>query len=82
MIKHGIANSRMKDFHDLHTLSKTLEFYGKTLTEAVRATFKQRGTDLPVGALPLAFTPEFLGPPSPEPNRTIVYSHTLSRFFI
>jgi hypothetical protein len=40
MVRLGIANSRMKDFHDLHTLSNTLEFDGKTLTEDVRATFK------------------------------------------
>jgi Nucleotidyl transferase AbiEii toxin, Type IV TA system len=51
MVRLGIANSRMKDFHDLHSLSITFEFYGKTLTEA-RATFKQRGTDLPVGGVP------------------------------
>ena len=59
MVKLGIANSRMKDFHDLHTLSNAFQFDGKILTEAVRATFKQRGTDLPLAGLPLAFTPEF-----------------------
>jgi hypothetical protein len=59
MVKPGIANSRMKDFHDLHTLSNTFEIDGKTLTEAVRASFQQRGTDFPQGGLPLAFTPEF-----------------------
>lgn len=59
MVKLGIANSRMKDFHDLHTLSNAFEFDGKTLTSAVRATFKQRGTDLPLEGVPLAFTQEF-----------------------
>ena len=59
MVKLGIANSRMKDFHDLHSLSNTFEFVGETLTSAVRATFKQRGTDLPFEGVPLAFTPEF-----------------------
>jgi nucleotidyltransferase AbiEii toxin of type IV toxin-antitoxin system len=59
MVKLGIANSRMKDFHDLHSLSITFEFDGKTLTEAVRATFKQRGTELPPDGVPLAFTSEF-----------------------
>lgn len=59
MVKLGIANSRMKDFHDLLSLSITFEFNGETLTEAVRATFKQRGTDLPAAGVPLAFTPEF-----------------------
>lgn len=59
MVKLGIANSRMKDFHDLHSLSITFEFDGKTLTEAVRATFKRRGTELPTGSVPFAFKPEF-----------------------
>jgi hypothetical protein len=59
MVKLGIANSRMKDFHDLHSLSVNFEFHGITLAEAVRATFKQRGTDLPVGGVPHAFRPEF-----------------------
>jgi hypothetical protein len=59
MVKFGIANSRMKDFHDLHSLSITFEFDGKSLAEAIRATFKQRGTELPLGGVPLAFTPEF-----------------------
>jgi hypothetical protein len=59
MVKLGIANSRMKDFHDLHSLATTFEFEGKTLTEAVRATFKRRGTELPMGSVPLAFKPEF-----------------------
>lgn len=59
MVKLGIANSRMKDFHDLHSLATTSEFDGKTLTEAVRATFKRRGTELPAGGVPFAFTPEF-----------------------
>jgi hypothetical protein len=59
MVKLGIANSRMKDFHDLHSLSTTFEFSGKTLADAVRATFKRRGTELPHGGVPLAFTAEF-----------------------
>jgi Nucleotidyl transferase AbiEii toxin, Type IV TA system len=59
MVKLGIANSRMKDFHDLRSLSNTFAFDGKTLTSAVRATFKQRGTALPLEGVPLAFTPEF-----------------------
>lgn len=57
--KLGIANSRMKDFHDLHSLSQTFEFDGKALVDAVRATFERRATALPDGGTPLAFTPEF-----------------------
>jgi hypothetical protein len=59
IVKLGIANSRMKDFHDLHSLSKTFEFDGKALINAVRATFERRGTAFPEGGSPLAFTPEF-----------------------
>jgi len=44
MVKLGIANSRMKDFHDLHSLSKTFEFEGRALLDAIRATFGRRGT--------------------------------------
>ena len=59
MVKLGIANSRMKDFHDLYTLSRTFEFDGKTLAEAVRSTFQKRQTELPATGVPLAFTAEF-----------------------
>ena len=40
IVKLGIANSRMKDFHDLHSLSTTFEFDGNILAEAVRVTFR------------------------------------------
>ena len=59
MVKLGIANSRMKDFHDLHSLSKTFEFDGKALVDAVRATFELRATAFPEGDRPFALTPEF-----------------------
>jgi len=59
MVKLGIANSRMKDFHDLYTLSTAFDFDGNTLADAVRATFAHRGTDLPAAGIPMAFTPEF-----------------------
>ena len=59
MVKLGIANSRMKDFYDLEVLSRTLTFEGKILGEAIRTTFNRRGTQLPIGGMPLAFTPEF-----------------------
>jgi hypothetical protein len=59
VVKLGIANSRMKDFHDLHSLSTTFDFDGNILAEAVRVTFEHRRTDLPADGLPLAFTREF-----------------------
>lgn len=59
MVKLGIANSRMKDFYDLEVLSRNLDFDGKMLGEAIRKTFERRGTELPAGGTPVAFTSEF-----------------------
>lgn len=59
IVKLGITNTRMKDFHDLHTLSTTFSFDGKILAEAIGATFKQRGTDFPESGVPIAFSSEF-----------------------
>lgn len=54
----GIANSRMKDFHDLWVLGSQFDFDGMTLATALARTFDRRNTQLPV-ELPLALTPEF-----------------------
>ncbi|MBT5902290.1 MAG: nucleotidyl transferase AbiEii/AbiGii toxin family protein [Opitutaceae bacterium] len=43
----GEINTRMKDFFDLRFLSQKFEFEGPTLIEAIKATFKQRGTSIP-----------------------------------
>jgi hypothetical protein len=59
MVKLGIANARMKDFYDLKVLSRMLPFDGKTLSEAIRKTFRNRGTAIPASGTPLA--PEALG---------------------
>lgn len=58
MVTLGSANSRMKDFFDVHALAMRETFDGAVLTDAVRATFTRRRTDLPV-RVPLAFSPEF-----------------------
>ena len=58
MVQLGLANSRMKDFHDLVVLSKTFEFEGPVLVAAISATFERRGTALP-NTLPVALTPAF-----------------------
>lgn len=47
MVKLGVLNSRMKDFYDIWLLSRQFEFDGAKLAEAIRLTFKQRGTSLP-----------------------------------
>ena len=58
MVKLGMDNSRMKDFYDLWFLSREFQFDTTQLAEAVRVTFRRRGTALPRG-LPTALTDEF-----------------------
>lgn len=58
MVKLGITNTRMKDFHDLYSLSRLFSFEGQVLSEAIVRTFERRKTRLP-SASPVAFTAEF-----------------------
>ncbi|MBZ5538292.1 MAG: nucleotidyl transferase AbiEii/AbiGii toxin family protein [Acidobacteriia bacterium] len=58
MVELDMANSRMKDFHDIWTLTRHLDFDGTKLTEAIRRTFERRKTLLPKSD-PTALTPEF-----------------------
>jgi predicted nucleotidyltransferase component of viral defense system len=60
MVMLGIANSRIKDFYDLHVLANTFEFDGETLSGAIAATFARRRTELPPD-VPIALTQEFWG---------------------
>jgi len=50
MVKLGIANTRMKDFHDLYALARLFSFEGQVLSEAVVRTFERRKTRLPSGS--------------------------------
>jgi hypothetical protein len=59
MVKLGIANSRMKDFHDVWTLGDLFPFEGEVLSDAIKRTFERRKTALPTTERPIAFTPEF-----------------------
>ena len=60
MVKLGIANSRMKDFHDIRALSELFSFDGPVLADAIVRTFERRKTALPtISAPPRAFTSEF-----------------------
>lgn len=58
LVKLGMTNTRMKDFYDLWRLSQDFDFDGTLLTDAIKATFTRRGTELPTGT-PLALTDEF-----------------------
>jgi predicted nucleotidyltransferase component of viral defense system len=58
MVMLGIANTRMKDFFDIWTLARSIEFDGRVLCQAIKMTFERRETEVPSTA-PLALTPEF-----------------------
>ena len=58
MVVFGERNSRYKDFYDLYTISGYFAFDGRSLIEAVRATFQLRGTSFS-DETPVALTPQF-----------------------
>jgi hypothetical protein len=58
MVALDIANTRIKDFYDIWSLSRVREFDGRVLAAAISATFKRRTTPLPEGA-PMALTDTF-----------------------
>ena len=58
MVKLGILNSRMKDFYDIWMLSRTFDFRGEILAEAVEETFENRDTPIPIK--PTVFNPSFV----------------------
>lgn len=58
MVKLGMANSRMKDYHDIWTLCREFDFEGELLSRAIRATLRRRRTAIP-GEIPTALSPEF-----------------------
>lgn len=58
MVKLGLLNSRMKDFYDIWLLSRHFDFEASKLAEAIRLTFRKRGTSLPPTIE--AFEPSFI----------------------
>ncbi len=57
MVKLGVLNSRMKDFYDIWVLSRTFDFKGEILAEAVEKTFENRNTPFNLNAA--IFDPSF-----------------------
>ncbi len=57
MVKLGVLNSQMKDFYDIWMLSRTFDFRGEMLAEAVEKTFENRNT--PITVDPAVFDPSF-----------------------
>lgn len=64
MVKLGIANTRMKDFHDVWFLAHRFEFDGPTLRKAIEATFACRQTNL--SHSPEVFTDAFANDPTKQ----------------
>jgi predicted nucleotidyltransferase component of viral defense system len=60
MVKLGELNSRMKDFFDIWLLSRSFDFEGVRLCEAIAKTFERRGTPIPHD-VPVALREEFAG---------------------
>jgi nucleotidyltransferase AbiEii toxin of type IV toxin-antitoxin system len=58
LVRLGLANSRLKDFYDLWMLSRTVDFDGPVLVQALTATFMRRRTPVPT-TMPLGLTPAF-----------------------
>ena len=59
MVKLAMANSRMKDFYDVYTLSLNHSFQSRRLRKAIESTFQRRKTPIPDN--PLVFQAEFYG---------------------
>ena len=48
MISKGLLNSRVKDYYDIWMLSRSVEFDGAEIADAIATTFNRRGTEIPV----------------------------------
>ena len=62
MVMLGMNNSRMKDFFDLSVVARTSPLDGRTLVDAICATFARRNTSLPTSTSS-ALTTEFSSNP-------------------
>jgi hypothetical protein len=58
IVSLGMTNSRMKDFFDLRALAREGVLDARQLGEAIAATFRRRGTEVPT-ELPLGLSDEF-----------------------
>jgi hypothetical protein len=48
MVALGRANSRMKDIYAIWILSRSFDFEGRRLSQAIAATFAWRATTIPI----------------------------------
>jgi hypothetical protein len=52
IVSRGLANSRLRDYYDLWLLPTLRAFEGPEITAAIEATFRHRGTTLPMEVPP------------------------------
>ena len=74
MVKLGLLNTRMKDFHDLYSIAGQFSFEAELLQRALVQTFKRRRTDLPQ-TTPTAFSDKF----TQDPCKQQIWSAFLGR---
>ena len=65
MVEFGLLNSQLKDYFDLCYLARTQTFDGKTLQEAMSATFNRRDTPFPRDRIE-ALGSEFIADPTKQ----------------
>lgn len=65
IVELDFRNTRMKDYYDIHYLSRKYPYMGKDLREAINRTFMQRKTELPTG-IPVGLSKEFSGDPQKQ----------------
>lgn len=58
MIRFGVANGRLKDFHDIWVITRTFSLELASIVEAVAGTLRHRNTAVPMEA-PVALTGTF-----------------------
>lgn len=95
MLRFGLANGRIKDFHDIWVTSRTFAFDMPTLVEAIGGTLRRRETTIPTGT-PIGLTEAFAqsaqerglwsgflrrNPPSLQPPPFVELQQELRRFF-
>ena len=65
MVELGLANSRLKDYHDVWTILRTFEIPKVTLRRAIESTFQRRRTELPK-VMPDGLSQVFAGDPQKQ----------------
>ncbi len=58
MVELGLANSRLKDYHDIWMILRAFEVSPETLRRAIQATFQRRKTGVPL-TLPIGLSAAF-----------------------